>query len=397
VTAPTSTDGGAPAPADEKAAQLEAIHEAGYGIRFRFVQPHNAAFWVYLLIMLAGLVRMFQQLQPFTGMFGGVIVASVVGFGLYTVPFWLFINHVDRFEPASRKLCVLAFLWGGIAGTFGIAVVANDPMRSIYGKLFGQAWAFDWSAALTAPFVEELAKASGLILLITLAPRLVRTAFDGAVLGAFLGLGFTVFEDLVYVLNSSMSGFGTDAVGNASSTFVLRVLTGITSHTVYSAIFCMGLVWVIGRPAEPRRLGRGLLFIVLAMGLHGLWDAMGAISRGSASASLVSFVVLPLLLLLVLAVGLRYAARQERSWMRDLLQPEVTRGTLTADELAALAGHRHDRRAFVRSGKGHKSHVHAKHVLHAALDLAHAIGEAGGEETARVEFTRAEVTRLRDA
>jgi hypothetical protein len=112
---------------------------------------------------------------------------------------------------------------------------------------------------------------------------------------------------------------------------------------------------------------------------------------------MVSFVVLPIVLLLVLAVGLRYAARQERSWMHDLLQPEVTRGTLTADELAALAGHRHDRRKFIKSGKGHKSHVHAKHVLHAALDLAHAIGESGGEDTDKVEFMRSEVVRLRNA
>lgn len=384
-----------PVPDDERAAQLRAIDEAGYGVRFRFVQPHNAAFWVYCLVVAAGAVRMAQQLGPQLGVYGGAILAGVIIFALYTVPFWLFINHVDRFEPESRKLTVLAFVWGGLGATFGMAVTANDPIRSIYGKVLGQAFAFDWSAALTAPFVEEIAKACGLVLLITLAPRLVRSAFDGAVLGAFIGLGFTVFEDLIYVVVGAMSGFGADQGAALSSTLFMRIATGLVSHTVYSAIFCMGLVWLIGRPHEPRRVWRGLAFIVGAMVLHGIWDSMSALSRGTLFGGLGSFVILPAALIGILALGLRWASRQERMWMHDIMQPEVTRGTITADELAALSGHHKDRKRFIKASKGHKSHVHARHVLHAASDLAQQIGRSGGAETPEVAFARDEVVRVR--
>jgi RsiW-degrading membrane proteinase PrsW (M82 family) len=386
-----------PVPEAERAAQLRAIDEAGYGVRYRFVQPHNAAFWVYCLIVLAGALRMAQQLGPQMGVYGGAIVAGLIVFALYTVPFWLFINQVDRYEPQSRKLTVVAFVWGGLGATFGMAVTANDPIRAIYGKVLGQAFAFDWGAALTAPFVEEIVKACGLVLIITMAPRLVRSAFDGAVLGAFIGLGFTVFEDLIYVLVGAMSGFGADQGAALSSTLFMRIATGLVSHTVYSAIFGMGLVWLIGRPHEPRRIGRGLAFIVSAMALHGAWDSMGALSRGTLFGALGSFVILPAALIGLLALGIRWASRQERTWMHDIMQPEVTRGTITADELAALSGHHKDRKRFIKDQQGHKGHVHAKHVLSAASDLAQQIGRARGADTPEVEFARAEVTRLRAA
>ena len=379
----------------EHDAQRVAIEQAGYDVTYRFVQPHNAAFWVYLLVVTAGALRMAQQLGPFLEVFGGSILAGTIIFGIYTVPFWLFINHLDRYEPQSRKLTAVAFIWGGFGATFGMAVTANDPIRAIYGKVLGQAFAFDWSAALTAPVVEEVAKACGLILIITMAPRLVRTAFDGAVLGAFIGLGFTVFEDVIYVLTGAISGFGADQGAAISSTLVMRIVTGLVSHTVYSAIFGMGLVWLIGRPNEPRRIGRGLAFMAAAMVLHGLWDGMGAIGRGSELGALASFVLLPALIITILVIGLRWSSRQERRWLHDILQPEVTNGTITADELTALCGHHKDRKRYIKAHKGHTSHVHARHVLHAASDLAQQIGRAGGVDSPEVAFGRAEVTRVR--
>jgi hypothetical protein len=159
----------------------------------------------------------------------------------------------------------------------------------------------------------------------------------------------------------------------------------------------MGLVWLIGRPNEPRRVGRGLAFMGLAMLMHGLWDGMAAIGRGTPLGAFASFVILPVAIIAILVVGLRWASHQERGWMRDLMQPEVTRGTITADELTALTGHRAARKAYIKAAKGHASHVHARHVLHAATDLAQQIGKAGGADTPEVEFARREVTRLRTA
>ena len=48
--------------------------------------------------------------------------------------------------------------------------------------------------------MEETAKAAGFVLLIVMAPRLIRTTFDGLVVGHVIGLGFQVFEDWLYTV-----------------------------------------------------------------------------------------------------------------------------------------------------------------------------------------------------
>ena len=95
------------------------------------------------------------------------------------------------------------FAWGGIAAPFWIALPANTALLEIWTKVGGTAFAADWAAGLTAPINEEWGKALGLVLLIGLAPRLVRSAYDGFIIGAFIGLGFQVFEDVLYVYNGA--------------------------------------------------------------------------------------------------------------------------------------------------------------------------------------------------
>jgi len=165
------------------------------------------------------------------------------------------------------------------------------------------------------------------------------------------------------------------------------------SHALYSALCGMGIVWLVGRPGgEPRRVGRGLLSVALAVVFHTCLDAFAVQGR------VLLLPILALVCVVVIIGGERWAARQERVWMHDLMAPEVDRGTITADELAALAGSHRDRRRFVKAaGHGHRHHHQARHVLHAATDLAEDIARAGGDETPEVAFSRQEVFRLRGA
>lgn len=256
-------------------------------------------------------------------------------------------------------------------------------------------FAFDWAAALTAPVDEELAKAAGLLLLISLAPRLIRSAFDGLIVGAFIGLGFQIIEDVVYGYQGGSGGFGADQVDNTLTTLGVRVTAGFASHWVYSGIFCAGLVWLLGRPDEPRRVGRGLALMLFAMAMHGTWDAAAGISRLAPIGFVGVYVVVPTLLFVVFAWAFKRSVVVERSWMRDVLLPEVESGVLTSDELDAVVGTRKQRKHFVKAGKGHKTHVHAKHVLEGATDLATELSRAGGRYTPEVQRARQEIAALR--
>lgn len=98
---------------------------------------------------------------------------------------------------------------------------------------------------------------------------------------------------------------------------------------------------------------------------------------------------------IALYVALRLAGGRERGWLRDVLAPEVTNGTLTEAELDALAGHRKDKKAAVRGREDGMSRRREKHVLRAARDLAHDLAVAGGQDSPEVLHSRAEVHRLR--
>lgn len=380
-------------PADRSAA----LAASGFGRRFTLVQPHNMAFWVYLLLVAVGLLAMFQQLQGALAAFEGSLVLSVGLFAAYSVPFWLFLRHIDRFDSVPDKLAGAAFLYGGVVATFAMATYANNAVISLWGKANGQQFAADWAAALTAPVTEELAKASGLVLLVLLAPRLIRTAFDGLIVGAFLGLGFQVFEDVIYGVQSAYADFGVDAVASTTTTSVMRVVVGLTSHWTYSAIFCAGLVYLIGRPDEPRRIGRGLLLMFAAMALHGLWDATGGLAGINPLLFPLVYLFVPVTLIALFVWIYKTSVVTERRWMLELMEPEVALGVLTQADVDALAGSRKQRKAYVKAHPGHRGHVRAKQVLDAAGDLAAQIARDGGADTERVRFARDEVLRVKGA
>jgi protease PrsW len=49
--------------------------------------------------------------------------------------------------------------------------------------------------------------------MIGIAPRVVGTAFDGFIIGAMAGLGFQVFENVLYVFQAAQSSFGQTEPG----------------------------------------------------------------------------------------------------------------------------------------------------------------------------------------
>ena len=376
--------------AEEKVAQRQAIEESGWGQPFHFVQLDNVAFWVYLLGVGGGALTMVRYYLPGASFYTPALAGGVVLFGLYLVPWLLLLRHHNRFTAQPAGLLAAGCLWGGVAATFWIALPANTALLSIWAKLGGTSFAENWGAGLTAPINEEFGKALGLVLLIGLAPRLVRSAYDGFIIGAFIGLGFQVFEDVLYVYNGATQQYGVDQFGSSLRVFVVRGATGIVSHALFSAIFCAGLMWVLGRSGE-RKVARGVLTMLMAMAFHFAWDDTSGLSGGTWLAVVLPF-VLAAIELTALFYVLRHAARQERTWMRELLGPEVETGVVDPALLDAVSGLRKDRKRY-------RKHLHsrakARHTIEAANDLAQEIARAGGAESRGVIHARTELLRVR--
>ena len=153
-----------------------AIATSGWGARFDFFQPHNACLWVYLGLVVSGLWFVVNTVKGTGGAFDEAYATALVSSALFAVAFLAFLRHADRWERTPPALALAAFLGGGFGATFAIAIVGNGALMSIYTKVFGEAWATDWEAGLTAPFVEETSKGAIFVLLLGLAPVVIRTA-----------------------------------------------------------------------------------------------------------------------------------------------------------------------------------------------------------------------------
>jgi protease PrsW len=366
-----------------------AIEQSGFGEEFHLVQPQNLAFWVYCLLVIAGAVVLSGQISIAAAAYSGALISGTIAFGLLAVAYLRFIHYEDRYTTVPPKLAAAGFVWGAVAAIGAFALLGNDAVMTLYAKTLGASFAFDWGAALTAPVNEELAKGAGILLLLTLAPRLIRSPFDGLVVGALVGLGFQISEDISYAFIGAANAFGD--VGAAWTTIIARTLASIPSHWMFSGIFGAGLVWFIGRPEVPARKGLGAALMLTAMLMHGLWNASSAIGGGSAFAWIVPTTVACVLIGVFVRVY-QTTVPVEREWMRDLMAPEVQLGVVTPTELDALAGSRSTLKRYLRT---QPSRRRAEHVLEAERELAHQIARDGGAETAAVQQSRGAVTQAR--
>lgn len=373
--------------------QAAAIAESGWGTGFHLIQPRNLCFWVFLWGMAAGAFQILQTYSPAIGPYGLALGSGLLVFALYTIPWVLLLNYHNRYTSIPRSALVVAFVWSFVAGTYWMGLQANSAVLSLWAKAFGTGFAQDWSAGLTAPITEEIAKATALVLIMGLAPRMVNSAYDGLIIGGFAGLGLQIAEDVLYVANGAAAAHGVDQVGAAVSTLYSRGIAGLTQHVLFSAVFCAGLMWLIGKE-KGHRLRGGLLMLAVVV-LHSCWDnmiAVGTLLFGRLGPIILPFLLLPVLGGLLLWWTFRLAAPREQAWMRDLLRPEQENGVLTEPELVAIAGGYRARRHFLRTAEHRRS---ARHVLAAAADLARELAGAGGQETPLVAHARSEVLRLR--
>ncbi len=324
-------------------------------------QPRRPAFWAYVVILaLTGFVlvaeqSVFRRIQP-----GGWLLSWLL-LAIYALPVFLLVYALDLYEREPPSLVIGALLWGGIAATT-LAGYANDGWGLVVARVGGPEFAARWTAALTAPFVEETLKGLGVVLIYLIAPDEIDDMMDGFVYGAVCGLGFAVVEDVFYF----MGVFGGSPSGVLKGFFVRVVASGLYSHVLYTGLVGMGIGYFVSR-RERRPLGQRIAVVVglstVAVLGHFLWNSPLLDLFPDRPWSGVDLLLIPvatavkgLPLLLFVALAVVLARRRERRWLRRALDLEVGSEGISAEELAILEEPRR-RRATVRqmrlrAGKG---------------------------------------------
>lgn len=370
--------------------RMEAIEASG-AQPLRLIQIHNPAFWLYAWLIVNGFYVYVQGFRD-VAVRPSAFVIGIVLEVLFTLPFWWFISTRDRFDREPAKLAFVGFLWGGIVAPWMMAAPANMALLSIWSKVISVDFATSWGPAFAAPFSEETSKYAGLVILALLARRQIRSAYDGMILGAFVGLGFQVFENVQYIVSGIETGFNQNPVRDALKVFVLRSITGLWSHAVYTAIAGAGFGYYMSakHTGKGKRLAVAVGMLLIAIVVHASLDAV--VGFGG------FIVVSPILTVTAVVLAWKFANRGERRWIATLLEGEVARGTLGQDELDVLAGDGKASKRYVERAKkanGRKAGKQAEHVLEAAYDLAAAYAATEDPTSDDVQHARSELVRIR--
>ncbi|MCI7551141.1 MAG: PrsW family intramembrane metalloprotease [Actinomycetaceae bacterium] len=151
----------------------------------------------------------------------------------------VFVWFVDRWEPEPAWLYASSFLWGcGVSALLAsilnsaLAVRISQASETIPIELA--------SSAYVAPFVEEIIKGSGVVLLYIFFRRYFDGEVDGIVYGALIGAGFSFTENIVYFVRN---------YDEIELIFRYRFLDGPLNHEAWTAVFG----FIIGLSVYSRR------------------------------------------------------------------------------------------------------------------------------------------------
>lgn len=291
------------------------------------------------LLTLSGLVIL-ALVREQTGTQG-----FLVGLGLAVLPVPLLMaafRWLDRVEPGPWRNLLFSFAWGACAAAL-IAIVANSfATQWIATATADPTGADTLGATVIAPVVEESAKAAAVLLVFLFRRRDFTGILDGVVIAGVTATGFAFTENILYL----GTAFGTDQVtgdsGIASvtaATFFVRIVMSPFAHPLFTVLTGIGF-GIAALSTDRQRVRRVLLplcGLLLAMGMHALWNGSTTLGQYGFIAVYAAFMVPAFGLLTWLVVWTR---QRELRTVRAELPAYAVAGWLTPAEPFALGSMR---------------------------------------------------------
>ncbi|MEU1467335.1 PrsW family glutamic-type intramembrane protease [Streptomyces sp. NPDC005761] len=293
---------------------------------------------VFTVLALCGLVilALVRDQTGTQGLFVGLGLAVLPVPVLMTAFRWL-----DRVEPGPWRNMLFAFAWGACAAAL-VAIIANSfATRWIATATADPGSADTLGATVIAPVVEESAKAAAVLLLFLFRRRDFGGIVDGVVVAGFTATGFAFTENILYLGNAfgEDQQMGSGFASVTAATFFVRAVMSPFAHPLFTVL--TGIAFGIAASSAPhqrlRRLALPLVGLLLAMGMHALWNGSSSFGPYGFYAVYGAFMVPAFGLVTWLAI---WARRRELRTLGVELPAYATAGWLSPAEPLALSSMR---------------------------------------------------------
>lgn len=248
---------------------------------------------------------LFYYLDPLAFLTPVVTLILLINFFIVGALLW----WADGYEREPGRTILWSILWGGF-----VAITITGLTTPGDSFLF------------LAAVIEEASKLLGLYWIFKRGS--IHSATDALVMGGFIGLGFTIFEDFTY------SAGADDAIG----ILIYRGIFSVFAHTLFSGIGA-AIMYILWKKLHG---GGVILGFIISYMIHFLWNASLSFDLAALSpiVHLIVYAFLPPVVLLVTCIMVR---QKEVEHIRKNADLAVSRGLVTSEVVDQII-HRSARR-----------------------------------------------------
>ena len=281
-------------------------------------------------------------------------VALLIGLVSATVPVPLYlvlVLWIDRYEAEPAWMLATAFFWGALVAVF-LAFLLNTASDLAVQLMTNSVRAGrTFAAVISAPIVEESAKALILLIFFFWKKDEFDGVIDGIVYAAMAGLGFAMTENIQYYGKAVLEAGG----GGLTFVFILRGALAPFSHPMFTSLTGIGLGLARQSPNTAVKWIAPIMGLLAAISMHSIWNGSGAIFGGVAWVLTYIVIMIPAFFIMLVVIVL--ALRREGQIVREYLVPDYQGGLLTQqeyDQLCSIRGRMGSSfNAFSRGGFSH--------------------------------------------
>jgi protease PrsW len=236
---------------------------------------------------------------------------------------------IDRYESEPLWMLATSFFWGALVAIFialifntGVEIIAMIATRS-------EEVASHVGAVVSAPIVEESAKALILIIFFFWKKDEFDGIVDGIVYAGMAGLGFAMTENILYYGRAIQKG-----PEMLTAVFILRGMAAPFSHPLFTSMTGIGFGWSRQSRNGVVKFVMPIVGLILAMLMHATWNGSAAFGEGLGFFVIYFMVMGPAFVVILMVI--HFSLRREGRIVQEFLYPDYQQGFFDRREYERL-------------------------------------------------------------